>query len=305
MKWPAVSVHDDEGRTIAVDAFTVVFFVDEVHEGCADRIANAIEQVVAFAGPGAFRHFVDDDGDTQALTSRRLESLIAELRESADAGEGGISLLGDDVDVSGRDLYYYGQSRPSDTRPDWRNVFSFRLSREICEQRGTATLCAFVRSLADSVPFSFAYASPCVAYLHDATPAAGVARRHPGFDVLKPGAAATNIGQRMAGIYWLSYLGPRLASQVEASPGLAALQPHATSVTALAQGRVEIRMSVEPVVGDLNRRDRLENYREAARLLLPHLHMPELAYFFESDGITGDREATRAWHRRLLDPDAP
>jgi len=299
--WPPVEVRDDEGRVIAVDAFTVVFFVDEVHEACAGRIADAVEQVVAFAGPAVFRYQVDDDGDALPVTGTGLQSLVAALRGSAMEGEGGISLLGDDVDVTGRDLYYYGQAKPSETRPDWRNVFSFRLSREIFEQRGTEAVSAFVRTLAEGVPFSFAYASPCVAYLHDATPAARVARRYPGFDVLKPGAAATSIGDRMAGVYWLSYLGRELAEKVAAAPGLAAVLPHVASVTGLAQGKVELRMSGEPAVGDVNRQDRLQPYRDVARLLAPQLQMPELAYFFEADGITADREATRVWHRRFLD----
>jgi hypothetical protein len=301
MMWPPVEVRDDEGRVIAVDAFTVVFFVDEVHEACAGRIADAVEQVVAFAGPTAFGYQVDDDGDTLPVTRTGLQSLVAALRESAAEGEGGISLLGDDVDVTGRDLYYYGQAKPSDARPDWRNVFSFRLSREVFEQRGTEATAAFVRTLAEGVPFSFAYASPCVAYLHDATPAARAARRYPGFDVLKPGAAATSIGDQMAGVYWLSYFGRELASKVEGAPGLAVLLRHVSSVTRLAHSKVELRMSGEPVVGDVNRHDRLQPYRDVAKLLVPQLQMPELAYFFEADGITTDREATLAWHRRFLD----
>lgn len=297
--WPVISLMDND-RIVAVDALAAVFFVDVHHQDCAEHVASAIEHVVSFAGLRAFKHYVDDEGDTRPLTSAAYRSLIAQLRGSAAQGEGGIEMIGDEAHVTGMNIYYFGQAKPNPKHPNWRNVLSFRLSRELFIDRGSAQIKSFMLSLAQIVPFSFAYVSPCIGYTHDVRPAAKIARRFPGFDILKAGPAAASIGNEMAGVYWLSFLGRALAVSFGGAEHLRALLPGVADVTSLPDGKVAILISEEPEVGDVNRKDNLPIYRAVSKALESHLHLPEIVYFFEDDGITPDKHAMVAWHRRFL-----
>jgi hypothetical protein len=298
--WPPIS-YSENGRIRVVDALTAVFFVDVRHQDCAEAIAEAIDRVVAFAGSGAFRYFVDEEGDTRPLTSAAYRLLSAELRESAAQGEGGLRLIGDESHVTGMDVYYFGQAEPSEQNPDWRNVLGFRFSRDLFMQHGSAQFRLFMRSLAEALPFSFGYVSPRLDYWHDIRRAARIARRYPGFDILDPVVAGASIGNQMAGVYWLSFLGQALSARLGGAEHIRKLLPNIADVMAYPDGRVELLIADEPEVGDVNRNDNLPCYRAVAKVLEPHLHIPDIAYFFEDDGITSDKDAMVAWHRRYLD----
>lgn len=298
--WPTISYNED-GRIRVVDGLAVVFFVNVHHRDCAEDIASAIERIVSFAGLTALRFFVDDEGDARPLTTTVYRSLITELRQSAAQGEGGLSLIGDDASITGTDAYYFGEAEPSDERPTWRNVLKFHLCRDLFMERGAEQVRSFVRSLAQTLPFSFGYASPCLCYGHNIVRAAKIARRYPGFDILDPGAAATSIGNKMAGVYWLSFFGQALVDSLGGTEQIQGLLRGLAEVTPLPKNKLEMLIEETPTVGDLNRKDNLPAYRAVARVVEPHLHLPTITYFREDDGITANTEAMIAWHRRFLD----
>lgn len=298
--WPSIFLTEDDKIDI-VDGLAVAFFVNVQHRHCAEDIASAIEQVVSFAGAGAFRYYVDEEGDTRPLNAKTRLSLISGLRRSAAEGEGGVYLIGDDVRQTATDIYYFGQGKPNDKWPDWRNVLSFHLPRELFMDRGATEVRAFVQSLAQAMPFSFGYASPCLSYGHNIVRAAKIARRYPGFDIADPIALAPDIGNKMAGVYWLSFLGQALAASLGGSDRLRAMLSGLADVTSLPNGKVELQIAAGPVVGDINRKDNLPGYRAVAQLLEPQLYIPNMIYFREDDGITTDKEAMLAWHRRFLE----
>lgn len=298
--WPTI-IRAEDGRTRVVDALAVVFFINAKHCDCAEEIASTVDRIVSFAGLGALHYFVDDEGYTRPLTSAAYRSLLNELRLSAAQGEGGLSLIGDDANVTGTDVYYFGQAYPNDNRPDWRNVLRFHLSRELFIDRGGAQVRSFVQSLAQTLPYSFGYASPCLSYGNNIVQAAKTARRYPGFDILNPGASAVSIDNKIAGVYWLSFLGQALTASLGGADRIRGLLQGLAKITPLSEGYVEMLIAETPEVGDLNRNDNLPAYRAVARVLDNYVHVPEIVYFLEDDEITADKDAMIAWHRRFLD----
>jgi Protein of unknown function (DUF3396) len=299
--WPVIA-HSERGRVVATDAVAIAFFIDAVHAEAAARVLVAIDEFVQHVGFAALPWYLDEDGEEQPLDRGSYAELRARLVRTARAGgEGGMRLIGDPRDVAGTRVYYYGEALPSAELPEWRNVLVFHLSRAAYLELGPARLRLWVRRLAQPIPYSFAYASPAILYDDAIGVAAKLARRYPGLDILNQGAAATSIGDKAAGVYWLSYLGPALAAALGGAVELRARLAGAAEIVELADGRVEMALGPEPALGDRNRREALPSYRRAAALLEPRLHIPDIVYFVEEDEVTPDRDAMIGWHRRFLD----
>lgn len=298
--WPEIRLVQD-GRTVVTDALVIAFFINQPHRDCAHGVAEAVDRFVHDVGLSSLGYLIDEDGDTHPLTPSVYRSLRAKLVESVGKEEGGIRLIGDDVHVTGASVHYYGQALPDQELPDWRNLLSFHVPRSLCVERGTPWMKHLARTVAAGVPFSFAYASPCVHYDSEFRVALGAARRYPGLDVLNQGAAAADIGDKAAGVYWMSFLGEGLSDAVGGAWKLREAVPLLAEVNELPAGATEVVVTSEPDVGDRNRQVDLPAYAQLARFLEPRLHIPEIAYFFTDDTLLPDREAMVAWHRRFLD----
>jgi hypothetical protein len=177
----------------------------------------------------------------------------------------------------------------------------FWLPSDAVEELGLGTVHAFARRLAESLPFSFGYASPALLYHHDVYEATRRALRYPGFDVLNPGAATVDIGDRAAGVYWQTFLGKRLAENLGGLEFLKSELPAPITVEPLEGGGVTVTLGPAPSVGDNNRKQDLPLYKRFAGVIEPQLHIPQIVYFFDEEGLP-DREAMEFWHRRFLDP---
>lgn len=299
--WSAIT-HQEDTRVIAIDALVIAFFLNASHTQTAESVLEAIDAFVAFAGLSGFRYSLDEEGEAEILTPAAYQALRARFLQGAkDTGEGGIRLVGDEVHLTGMRVYHYGQDLPRPKWPHWRNVLTFHLSRSAYLEKGPSEVRGFARTVAQRLPFSFGYASPCVLYHQEINVAAKLARRFPGMDILNQTAAAASLNDKVAGVYWLSFFGPTLGSALGGAQRVRAALSGVAEVTELSDGKVELAIGEEPEVGDRNRKLELPAYRVVARFLEPYLDIPEVVYFFEDDGITPDRQAMVDWHRRFLD----
>ncbi len=110
---------------------------------------------------------------------------------------------------------------------------------------------------------------------------AGIAMRHPGYDVLHYAAVRSHVVDRIKTVNWLTFLGPELMRGIDhkrfADPG--------TAIVVTAKRSLYIKASAEPAIGDVNRGDRLPEYRWVAQRLAPLLmsHQEEFGAAFDDD----------------------
>jgi len=107
------------------------------------------------------------------------------------------------------------------------------------------------------------------------------------------------LGDRAAGVYWLSLLGTELARHLGGFVQLRTELPTPIIVEQFQDDKIIIQLGPEPEVGDVNRQTDFPLHRQLARILEPVLHMPIRNYFADRDGES-DPQAMHEWHRRFL-----
>lgn len=299
MYWPDVKVIKDH-RVEVLDGFAIVFFMDASHTELVPHIEQCLQQYIDLVGWASLPFHVTDDGDIEPVNAETLECVLFKRFHAQHAPqESGITLLGSDTDVSPFEFHYFGAPLPVSRWPDYRNWFYCWLPKELVLKRGFDALEVFVASMAAHLPFSFAYANPALLYDREFGEATPRVRRYPGFDVLKVDSVAMELGDRAAGVYWLSLFGDKLTDQLGGVVNLRAHLSADIAVREFSPGKALIRLGPEPEVGDVNRKTEFPLHRELARVLKPTLHMPIRNYFADRDNES-DPAAMLAWHQRFL-----
>jgi hypothetical protein len=299
MYWPDVKVIKDH-RVEVLDGFAIVFFMDASHAELISGIEQCLQQYVGLVDWASLPFYVTDDGDIDPINLETLEGVLLKRFHAQDAPqESGITLLGSDTDVSPFEFHYFGAPLPVTRWPDYRNLLYCWLPKDLVLKRGFDAMETFVSSMAAHLPFSFAYANPALLYDREFGEATPRAKRYLGFDVLKVDSIAMELGDRAAGVYWLTLLGRKLTDRLGGVATLRACLPSSIAVREVLPGKALIRLGAEPEVGDVNRQTEFPLHRELARVLEPVLHMPIRNYFANRDNES-DPEAMLEWHRRFL-----
>ena len=126
------------------------------------------------------------------------------------------------------------------------------------------------------------------------------AQRYTGVDIQDTERMVWPVTQGLAGSSWLTIAGAALATRIDlAALGRASfIDPDVRAEQ--AAGNLMLIAGAEPSLGDVHRAEDLSAYREVAAALGPHFvkRPPVLAGRFD------DERATRAWFRRLVEPEA-
>ncbi|MCY1014228.1 type VI immunity family protein [Pyxidicoccus sp. MSG2] len=187
--------------------------------------------------------------------------------------------------------------------PDATCAAYFRLPTELLEERGPEWVRALALRLADALPFSSGHAGLTVAgelnlvgVPDRVTP---YCFRYPGLDILPLGHVSWEIGTRVRGPAWLTFVGQPALNGLG---GIAALrsQLHApgTTVEPLTNDSAVITLGTWPEAGDTEQGQTLPAYRELARVLEPWLFREEHHYAMH---LNFTPEDLLRWERRFLD----
>lgn len=299
MYWPAIEIVKDH-HTVVVDGFVMAFFLNASHADLIAGVQQCLRRYVEFVGWRSVPFYVTDNGDVDPLDEAVLRHLVERgCHVPGEDGVGSLTLLGSDTGVSAFEFHYYGRALPVDRWPDYRNLLYCRLPRSLVLEAGFDAIKALMVDMAATLPTSFAYANPALLYNHDIGEATFLAMKHPGFDVLLLGSVTMALGNRAAGVYWLSLCGAELTQALGGLPRIRASLPAVIEVEEPRAGHALIRLGPEPEVGDVNRRTEFPLHRELAKLLAPVLHVPVRTYFADRDNES-DREAMLRWHGRFL-----
>ena len=260
---------------------------------------RVLERYLRAVGPQALGWYVDAEGDCQRLDAAGWERLWQGM---ADARSTGIHLLEHCETVSGYAFEYHGRSlAPSPEQAlGASSAVAFWLPTEYLELQGPERVRELALELARELPFNSGHASLSFHALENYS---GVSEailqhcfRYPGMDIPEMGIASLELGTRVRGAYWLTFLGAPVLDELGGAAGLRAhLGSADITVEPLGEGRVVVTLGEWPEAGDTEQGRMLPLHRELARVLEPWLYEEQTrrTAFTEQD--------MRRWHRRFLD----
>ncbi|WPB74102.1 DUF3396 domain-containing protein [Archangium violaceum] len=236
---------------------------------------QALDAYLRVVGPQTLRWYLDDDGEWQELNEAGWELTRHTLLEQHRLR---IDLRGSDGEQQYR-FTYQGKDPDDPIRPGNTGevcVLSIWLPTESLEEHGPGRVRELALELASTLPFCSGHAGLS---FHCDTDLVGVDRklreycfRYPGLDIPELGHLSLNLGIRVHGPAWLTFLGQ------------------------LNGDRAVVTLGSWPEAGDTEQGQLLPAYRELARTLEPWLYRKQPGRpWLEVP------ESTRRWERRFLD----
>lgn len=298
--YPRIRIHAKNGELLIREGVNLCFFMQRSHAEVAPFVLRSLETYLNAVGSHSLSWFADAQGDMQELDERAWAHLRRELLEK----RGALLYLKDRPGGAGEVQFeYYGRwlDDPALKRRDLPVcAASFWLSTEYLEKHGPERLRELALELAAPLPFHSGHAGLAFNAPMDGL---GVSEelhrhcfRHPGLDVLQLNYLSMELGTRVRGAHWLTFLGQPVLGQLGGVAGLRdKLSSSDATVQPLDAARAVVTLGRWPEAGDTKSGQDLPSYRELARVLEPWTYR-------DSSPITGFTEDdTRRWERRFLD----
>ncbi|WP_233166187.1 DUF3396 domain-containing protein [Archangium sp. Cb G35] len=261
---------------------------------------QALDVYLRVVGPQTLRWYLDDEGEWQELNEAGWELTRHTLLEQHRPR---IDLRGSDGEQQYR-FTYQGKNPDDPIRPGNTGevcVLSIWLPTESLEEHGPGRVRELALELASTLPICSGHAGLS---FHCDTHLVGVDRklreycfRYPGLDIPDLSHLSLNLGTRVRGPAWLTFLGqPILGALGGVTELRARLSTPGTTVQELNGDRAVVTLGPWPEAGDTEQGQLLPAYRELARVLEPWLYRKQPARpWLEVP------ESTRRWERRFLD----
>jgi Protein of unknown function (DUF3396) len=300
-RYPKILFRTEFGGHLVYEGLRLDFYMRRPHTEIARAVMLSMDTYVHAVGAENLGFYVDQEGDYQELDAEGWELTRHKLLEWRWP-----RVILNDARTSGPARYcfeYYGR-RLDD--PEWSGsenyacVASFWLSTEYLEEQGPGRVRALALELAAPLPFCSGNVG--LAFL-GANDVVGVTKeiqercfRYPGMDLPDVAYYSRNIGTRVRGPSWLTFLGQPVLGELGGAAVLRArLRSPGTTVQELDRERAVVTLGEWPESGDMEQGRTLPAYRELARVLEPWLYEGPLP---ESDFPPEDR---RRWERRFLE----
>lgn len=291
----------DRGPHLIREGLSIDFYMHPRFE-MGKGVIRALDAYLRAVGAQTLDWYVDDEAEWQRLDEASLARLRQETMEGSRLT---LALSGRPCTDQHYQFEYWGK-RPDlpvmTSNPRAMGAVSFWLPTEYLEEHGPTRVRELALELASHLPYlSSGHAGLS---FHCAPDLAGVLRkvhglcfRYPGMDIPNQGWLSWNIGSRVLGPTWLTFLGQPLLGQLGGVSELRSrLRSEGTTVQELEGDRAVITLGPWPEAGDTERGDILPAYRELARVLEPWL-------YHEEKGLlpTFPPEEMLRWERRFLD----
>ncbi|XXF77603.1 DUF3396 domain-containing protein [Myxococcaceae bacterium GXIMD 01537] len=213
-----------------------------------------------------------------------------------------MALTGDPADTTGFAFTYRGVPLDAPAPVGGPNevcAATFWLPTEYLEEHGPQRARELALELGAALPFNSGHAGLCYTFPEGLL---GITRsireecfRYPGIDLARSNIAH-ELGPRLQGAHWLTFLGPPVLGELGGVESLRSrLRSPATTVQSLDAERVVVTLGPWPEAGDLEAGCTLPEYRELAHVLEPWLHEIHSCWHSFSP------EDMHRWHRRFLD----
>ncbi|MCY1080807.1 DUF3396 domain-containing protein [Archangium lansingense] len=301
--YPRVRLYSvyDTGRYLSIrEGVNITFYMRRTHREVAPAVMRALEVYHRAVGPQALGLYADYEGESQKLDDKGWEFVRSELLENVGTN---LNLFGDSSDATCYEFFYCGQqfdhplfpAKPGDVC-----AAAFWLPTEYLEEHGPGRVRELALELAAVLPFNTGHAGLAFLFpenllgMHSAI--RDLCFRYPGLDIPDLDMATGQIGTRVKGAHWLTFLGQPVLGELGGTAGLRARlhSPH-TTVQELEGDRAVVTLGKWPEAGDLEQGRTLPEYRELARILEPWLWRSTNSW----SGFT--EEDIQRWQRRFLD----
>ncbi len=298
--YPRIRLHYEDGTMAIREGLSFTFYMRRFHQELLPGVLRSLETYRSVVGEGLGIYW-----DREAEYPHYLDAAGWELVMRDLTADGIIQLN----DVSGRECRYrfdyYGKKANLPTlnwEPGWNSAVTCWMPTEYLEEHGPAQVRALALALASPLPFCSGQVGLS---FNGEIDMLGVSEeiekrcfRYPGFDIPQASWLSWNLGTRLRGPAWLTFLGQPVLGELGGAAGLRS-RVHApgTTVEELDAERVVVTLGEWPEAGDTENGQDLPAYRELARVLEPWL-------YHEEEGRRGyfdSPENLRRWERRFLD----
>jgi len=298
--WPRIDFVRERLTTV-VDSMVIVFFLDR--DKCVDSAPaeEAFAEFFSGIGHNKLHFYVDEEGYTAPLPPDPMVLVRQNVVEKTRTGElVDLVLLGTEQSGNRYQVQYlYDPTTLQAERPHEKSVIRFRIAQDVLLDGGLNEVLSFVDRLSGFLPYSYGYVSPALSYSHFFSDTLRYIYRYPGFDVVHPGAVASDLDDRILGPYWVNIFGPRSNIMLNGADALRRVLPNEVQVSSCGGGGARVVLGDVPDVGDVNRRNNLPLYRAVASIFRPYMRVPEIIYFKDEHGMA-DKAAQEAWHNRFF-----
>jgi hypothetical protein len=299
--YPRIRIIAENGAVLVREGLSVTFYMRHPHAEVAPKVQRSLEAYQRALGPQALGYYADEEGELQPLNDAGWAHVWREWRAPSSA----IIRLRDDTTLECKYCFqYWGKAREVPLplkKATTTSAVSFWLPTEFLEAHGPGRVRELALELAAPLPFCSGHAGPS---FNGALDIMGVERRvaaycfrHPGLDIPQVESRSWDLGTRVVGPQWLTFLGQPVLGELGGAAALRArLHSPGTTVHEMDAGRALITLGPWPEAGDTEHGDTLPAYRELARVLEPCL-------FREPNGLIPGlpREDAPRWERRFLD----
>jgi hypothetical protein len=300
---------DDDGTVLVRDNLLLAFFCCRDFHNMADGARIAFESWLSAVPADSLRWSIVGSSASEIkpyskLALDRCRAMFnldkAKLRPTS-----AFKLFGPESDNSS---YRFTLSGKIDIEKDKSidaptNLIEMRFPAEHLTQVGTAEFVQFAIACARALPYDSGYASLALtpSKQGDSTQIgqliAGLALRHPGYDVYDNGGARVGLGRRSRGARWLTFLGASQVKKLGGEKALRSILDPAVLIDEAGDGLV-LRAGPKPLPGDKNRKKDLPLLRSVAKAIEPITRFNELLI---QDFLDDDAEKLERWERRFLD----
>jgi hypothetical protein len=277
------------------DCVNITLYVRRPHAEIVRPVMHAMDVFRRAVGSQALSLYLDYEGDWYRLDDKGWEFIQEKFQDPHDAR---IGLSGDSDEFSAYEFLYQGLS-PDDIEQGESSLVTFSLPTEYLEEHGPGRVRELALELAAGLPFSSGHAGLSFAMPEYLLNIRNLIRdeifRYPGMDV-PSSYASLNIGNRVKGAYWLTFLGQPVLGELGGVAGLRArLHSPGTTVQEMEGDRAVVTLGAWPEAGDTEQGHTLPAYGELARVLASWL------YEFPRRWSGFTWEEMRRWERRFLD----
>jgi hypothetical protein len=299
--YPRIRIHTAHGHLLLREGLSINFYMRRSHLEVARAVMSSLETYLRAVGPGAIGRYANDAGEWQVLDDASWEVIRHKLLNRSKT----LMTLHDALNGQYRYRFeYYGRPLDEPSREDRPGMVcgvSFWLPTEYLEEHGPGRVRELALELAAPLPFCSGHAGLSFNGETEPLSLSGAERelcfRYPGLDIPKLENLSCELGTRMRGASWLTFLGHPVLGELGGAEGLRSrLSSVGSTVQELEGDRAVITLGKWPEAGDTEQGQMLPAYRELARVLEPWLYREERILhpaFFLDD--------VHRWERRFLD----
>ncbi|MCP3137695.1 type VI immunity family protein [Pyxidicoccus xibeiensis] len=283
------------------DSVNITFYLRRAHCEVMHAVLDALEAFRRAIGTKSSGYYLDYEGSLQELDANGWAFVRTELLRP----EGARLTLMEVPDSStfGHEVLYRGlplDSPEFNATPEELTTLTFWLRTEYLEEHGPARVRELALELGARLPFNSGHAGLCFHFNEDLLGMTHKVRewcfKYPGLGIPDLRRANSDMGTRVNGVHWLTFLGQPVLGELGGAAGLRShLRSPETTVQELEGDRAVVTLGRCPVAGDTEPERTLAPYRELARVLEPWLFLGRRPW----SGFT--EEDMRRWERRFLD----